>query len=165
MRQRRVEPLTPDEAQARLEDMCAASERCTSEMLAKLRRWGIGASEARRIIDDLTTNRFIDDERFARAFVMDKYRVARWGRIKIRAALYAKRLPQWLIDEALTEIDDALYAANLMHLLRLKRRSLGEDASTYEGRTKLFRYGASRGFELPLIAAAIRDAKLWSDDD
>ncbi len=164
MRRRRAEPLNPDAAQTKLEALCAASERCSSEILTKLHGWGIHGAEASAIIDSLAKGRFIDDERFAHAFVVDKYRFARWGRIKIRAALYAKKIPTWMIDEAMDEIDDTEYADNLMQLLRAKRTALREEASTYEGRTKIFRYGASRGYELPLIASLIRDPRLWHDD-
>lgn len=126
MRRRRDEPVKPEVAQAKLEELCAASERCSWEILARLRRWGIGGAEASAIIDRLAEGRFIDDERFAHAFVIDKYRFARWGRIKIRAALYAKKVPSWMIEEALTEIDDTEYADNLLQLLRAKRLSLRE---------------------------------------
>lgn len=165
MRRRNDEPMKPEVAQAKLEELCAASERCSWELMTKLHRWGIRGAEASAIIDRLAKDRFIDDERFARAFVTDKYRFSRWGRIKIRAALYAKRVPSWMIDEAMDEVDDREYADNLLQLLRAKRRAIGEEAATYEGRTKLFRYGASRGYELPLIASAIKDAKLWRDDE
>lgn len=165
MKRRRDEPMEPAVAQTKLEELCAASERCSWELREKLHRWGIRGSEASAIIDRLIADRFVDDERFARAFVIDKYRFSRWGRIKIRAALYAKRVPSWMIDEAMDEVDDEEYADNLLQLLRVKRKALREEAETYEGRTKIFRYGASRGYELPLIASIIKSAALWRDVD
>lgn len=165
MRRRKDEPMKPQEALTRLEELCAASERCTFELRQRLYRWGISRSDAASIIDSLIKNRFVDDERFARAFVIDKYRFSRWGRIKIRAALYARQVPSWLVDVAMDEIDDEEYADNLLQLLRAKRKSLREEAATYEGRTKIFRYGASRGYEVQLIASAISNPRLWHDDD
>lgn len=157
--------MEPQEALTRLEELCAASERCTFELRSRLYRWGIKGSDAAAIIDSLTKHRFVDDERFARAFVIDKYRFSRWGRIKIRAALYARQVPTWLADVAMDEIDDEEYADNLLQLLRAKRKSLGDEAATYDGRTKIFRYGASRGYEVQLIASSISNPRLWRDDD
>lgn len=125
-------------------------------MRTKLRTWGVGSSDTDKIIESLKANRFVDDARFARAFVNDKYRFAGHGRMKIRLALVAKRVERPIIEEALAEIDEEIYAARLRDILLAKIRRTA-DADTYEGRTKIFRFGASRGFEPDLVAAAIRD--------
>ena len=153
--------LTAAEALARLESLCAKAEHCSWEMRMKMRQWGILAADADRIIKELEKNGFVNDERFARSLVRDRYRRARWGRLKIRAALAAKRVPGWMIEEALTEIEDDLYQAMLDAVLRAKVRQLSEEARTYDGRTKLFRHAASRGYELSLIASRIKDAGFW----
>lgn len=149
-------PITPQNALARLESLCSRSEHCEYEMRTKLRTWGVGSSDTDKIIESLKANRFVDDARFARAFVNDKYRFAGHGRMKIRLALVAKRVERPIIEEALAEIDEEIYAARLRDILLAKIRRTA-DADTYEGRTKIFRFGASRGFEPDLVAAAIRD--------
>lgn len=149
-------PITPQNALARLESLCLRSEHCEYEMWTKLRTWGVGSSDTDKIIESLKANRFVDDARFARAFVNDKYRFAGHGRMKIRLALVAKRIERPIIEEALAEIDEEIYAARLRDILLAKIRRTA-DADTYEGRTKIFRFGASRGFEPDLVAAAIRD--------
>lgn len=154
--------MEKEKAAARLEAMCAASERCSWELLQKLRLWGVSRDDAQEIVDGLVERQFVDDERFARAFVRDRYRFARWGRVKIRAALLAKRVPSWMIDEALTEVDEELYLEALYRLLSAKIGSLKDEAFTYEGRTKLFRYAASRGYEPGIVADAIRSDELWA---
>lgn len=161
MRKTGQKPVTPADALERLEALCASAERCTSELRMKLRRWQVPSADADRIIESLAKRRFVDDERFARVFVRDRYRHMRWGRMKIKAALYAKRIPGWLIEEALTEIDDTHYESALRVVLRAKATSLGEEARTYDGRTKMFRHAASRGYELSLIASIIKDAAFW----
>ena len=142
---------------ARLEDLCARGERCESELRTKLRTWQVASSEADAIIDSLRQRRFFDDARYTRAFVSDKLRFAHWGRVKIRMALRAKRIDEDIADEYLDTIDEDLYAKALDAVITAAARRVGEDAAhTYEGRTKIFRAAASRGFESSLAADAIR---------
>lgn len=140
----------------RLEALCARSERCTYELRSKLRTWGITTDAADRIIASLVKGRFADDARFARSFVNDKFRFAGYGRLKIRMALAAKRIERDIINEAIAQIDPDEYAARLREILAAKARRI-DDIDSYEGRTKLFRFGASRGFESDAVAAAIRE--------
>lgn len=151
-------PLTPDKALARLEDLCARSEQSTGEAARKLAGWGIPAIDAAKIIASLVERRYIDDRRYCHAFVKDKFRFARWGRRKIYAALTLKRVGKALISEALDEIDEEEYFNSLCEIISAKARTIS-DADTYEGRTRLFRFAVSRGFEPDLITRAIRAKK------
>lgn len=152
---RAKKPLTPDAARIRAEELCARADYSAGEIRERLIRWGIFPSDADRIVDALIDTRFIDDERFARAFVRDKIEFARWGKRKIALALYHKRVARDIINETLDDYDEASYLAALDAVLASKRRTIAEP-DTYEGRTKLFRHAASRGFEPDLIAAALR---------
>ncbi len=156
MMQKNKKPLSPDAARVRAEELCARAEHSSGEILDKLMRWGIAPSEARRIVDAMISTRFIDDARFARAFVNDKILFARWGKRKIALALYQKRVPRDIIDEALQEVDPDQYLAALQAVLAAKRRTIA-DPDTYEGRTKLFRHALSRGFESDLTARTIKE--------
>jgi len=148
--------ISPDTALERLERLCARAEHCESELTDKLRRWGVGSADSLRIMDSLRGRRYVDDTRFARAFVRDKYRFARWGRAKIRMALAAKRIARDSIAEALDEIEDDIYTENLRHIIAAKQRSLGAEAESYEGRTKVYRFALSRGYESALIARLLK---------
>lgn len=147
--------ISPEKALARLEELCVKAERCESELAEKLRAWGIGTSDASKILASLREQRFVDDSRYATAFVRDKYRFARWGKRKIALALRQKRISADIISIAIEQIDFDEYLHGLEHILNAKRRTL-TDADTYEGRTKLFRFAASRGFEPDLIAKVLR---------
>lgn len=149
-------PLTPENALMRLEALCVRSEHCEYEMRVKLRTWGISDSDSAKILKSLRDNRFVDDARFARSFVSDKYRFAGHGRAKIRLALIAKRIDRDLIDDALAEIDKDVYEEKLRHLLSLKLART-PDADTFEGRTKVYRFGISRGFESELVSRTLRE--------
>jgi len=146
--------LTPENALARLESLCARAEHCSSEMLAKLRSWGITGDRADEIIDRLTANRFIDDLRFARSFVRDRYRFSGYGRRKIAMGLAAKRISRDIIDTALEEIDEDIYFDNLSHIVSRKARDL--DMRSFDDRNRLYRHAISRGYESALVSKAIR---------
>ncbi len=132
------------------------AERCTGEMREKLRLWGISQAEADKIIQHLTDTRFVDDRRFAEAFVRDKIRIAHWGRIKVRHAMYLKRIDKNIIAEALEGIDDDEYYQTLHHLLKTKTKGHPELLADIKGRTRLYRFAASRGFESALISRAVK---------
>lgn len=150
----KVRQLTPEQALMRLESLCARAEHCTAELKAKLARWGISATDASAIIDSLQKRRFVDDSRFASAFINDKLQFAKWGRRKIAVALSAKGIPRAIYGPMLEDVDMEAYSATLLSLLRQKASGM-EDSDTYEGRTRLFRFAASRGYELSLITSLI----------
>lgn len=152
--------ISPDMALERLEDLCARSEQCTADLRSRLYRWGVPGQAAAHVIEQLENGRFVDDERFARAYVRDKYRFSRWGRRKIAAGLAAKRIPRHMISDALGEIDDEEYHAIMVAVLQAKARSM-DDAVSYENRMKLLRFGASRGFEPGELAKIINSGELW----
>lgn len=142
-------------ALSRLETLCARAERCRYELEQKLRLWGISASDRDRILERLERGRYFDDSRFAAAFTRDKALYARWGRRKIEAALRLKRISSADIANAAAELDEDEYRSAMLDALAAKARSIKE-GDTYEGRTKLYRFGLSRGYEPTLVAAAIR---------
>ena len=142
--------LTPDEALNKAAAYCTLCERCISEVSTKLTAWGVPHGEQEKIIARLTEEKFIDESRYCNAFVNDKVKFNRWGRIKIIAALREKRLPQEYINEAIESIDDEQYAEILKEVIAIKRRELkGKD--DFATRQKLMRHAASRGFEPAII--------------
>lgn len=161
--------LTPGQAFSRMADACARAEICSADAAARLRRRGLSADDIGQIVDRLVEEGFIDDERYARAFVRDKYRFAGWGRRKIALALAAKRIPRDIAAEALdTAVDEEEYRARLIRLLRSKARSLpAELHDTFEGRQKLYAFAAGRGFESSLISSIISsdNEPIWPDED
>ncbi len=147
--------ITAEQALTRLESLCARGEHSTGELREKLRRWSIDPSSTDQIIDSLTKRRFVDDRRFAKAYVNDKLRFARWGRRKIAVGLSAKGIPADVYRNILTEIDTEEYESILSDLLISKSRSIAEP-KTYEGRTKLYRFGLSRGYESETVSRLIK---------
>lgn len=143
-------PVSAERALVRAEELCVRAERSSGEIMKKLRKWGLSSADAEKITASLIQRRFIDDRRFCEAFVRDKVNFARWGRRKIALALYEKGVDRGISAEVLASIDMERYEENLRHIMDVKRRSIAEP-DTFEGRTKLFRFAASRGFEPDLI--------------
>ena len=153
---RNKKPPTPDEALIRLEDLCARSEQCVEEIRRRLYMWQICRNDAEKIVKSLVQRRFVDDTRYAAAFVRDKYRFARWGRLKIEMALRQKRIDSTIIADAIAGIDDDEYRDALMHIIAAKAKTMDEPY-TYENRMRLMRFALSRGFESSLVAIAIKN--------
>lgn len=142
--------LTKEVAFSRLAALCARSEHCQHDMTEKMRQWGLGDEEQAEVMARLVGGRYVDDGRFARAFVGDKVRYARWGRRKIEQALRMKRIADGTIADALDEVDDEEYAAVLRPLLKQKLKSTHAN-SDYERRMKVTKFALSRGFTMDII--------------
>lgn len=129
---------------------CVASEKCSGDIERKLRDWEAPEEFFEEIILRLIAEKFIDDLRFAKAFVNDKYKFNRWGKTKIKHHLRQKLLPDNIINDALSYIDKDLYESILRDLLAEKQRQV-KATSEYDLKVKLVRFAAGRGFESNLI--------------
>ena len=139
---------------------CARAEYCRADLARKLADAELAQADIERVLDRLEDEHFIDHERYARAFVHDKFEYSQWGRVKISQALRLKKISRQLIQSALDEvIEPTRYAETLLALLRHKRRSLVYDPTDRKARfaasQKLVRFGGSRGFETDLIFSTI----------
>lgn len=150
MRNQRT-PLSAEKALEMMENLCARAEYSSGEIRDRLYRKGLPQSQITQIVERLCRNRFIDDARFARAFVHEKVTYSGWGRAKIVASLIQKRLDRDIINQALEEIDQEVYQANLKRILDAKLRTF-DDPDAYESRAKAFRHAAGRGYEPDLIS-------------
>lgn len=146
--------MTGQQAYQKLAALCARSEHCQQEMLDKMRQWGVDEEEQAKVMARLVEERYVDDERFTRAFVNDKVRYAKWGRRKIEQALWMKRIDEQLARTVLDEVPDEDYIAILRPALKQKRRST-KAASEYEMTMKLIKYALSRGFTMDVIKQCI----------
>ncbi len=126
--------------------LCSRSEQASADIVKKLRDWGLAESDVAAVMERLVKEKFVDDGRYAVAFVRDKFRFNGWGRRKIAYALRQKGVAQDLVDEAMSEIADDDYSATLQHLLEGKARSLAGKEPRL-AKASLLRFAASRGFE------------------
>ena len=142
--------MTEQEAYLQLAALCAQAEHCQQEMRDKMRRWELDETVQNRIIDRLIKERYVDDERYARAFVKDKIRYNKWGRRKVQQALWKKRIDADVQQRVLDEIDAKEYLDVLRPLLKQKRKSIKAE-SDYELNQKLLRFALGRGFGFDII--------------
>jgi len=156
--------ITEKEALAKLTALCARGEHSQGEMLEKMRQWNINDEATKaRIMAYLIENKYVDDERFTRAFVHDKIVYNQWGRRKIEQALWSKGIGKEVQAKILDEIDDSEYLSILRPLLLTKQRSI-KAASDYELRGKLIRFAMQRGFTFDIIRQCIDGAEDYEDD-
>jgi len=146
--------MTGQQAYAKLTALCARSEHCQQEMLEKMRQWGVSDEEQAQVMARLVGERYVDDERYARAFVNDKIRYNKWGRRKVEQALWQKHIDKDIATRVLDGIDDEEYLNILKPLLKQKRRST-KAQSEYELTMKLIKFALSRGFTMDIIKQCI----------
>lgn len=146
--------LNENEELKRMEAYCASAEHCRAEVTEKLVRRGVPYAMADRIADRLEQEHFIDEARYSRAFIHDKLRLAKWGRLKIDMALRQKKVDPYVYRPMLNEIDPEEYHNILQALLDAKRKSI-RAASDYERNGKLMRFALSRGFAADEIRRCI----------
>lgn len=146
--------MTEEEAFQKLSALCARGEHCQWEMREKMLRWQLPASVADAVVGRLVAGRYVDDGRYARAFVADKVRYDRWGRRKIEQTLRRKHIADSTVSESLSAVSDSDYAAVLAPLLRQKSRSI-KASSDYERRQKLVRFALGRGYDYDVIRQCI----------
>lgn len=142
--------MTETEGKTRAEAYCSSAEHCRSEVRAMLERHGAEKPDIESIINNLVKEGFIDESRYARAFVHDKVRFAKWGKVKIAQALWQKRIPQDITDAALESIDYDEYLAALKDVVKAKFRTV-KGATEYERKMKTMRSVCSRGYEPALV--------------
>ena len=142
--------MTETEGKTRAEAYCSSAEHYRSEVRAMLERHGAEKPDIESIINNLVKEGFIDESRYARAFVHDKVRFARWGKVKIAQALWQKRIPQDITDAALESIEDDEYLAALRDVVKAKFRTV-KGATEYERKMKTMRSVCSRGYEPALV--------------
>ena len=142
--------MTEQEAYLQLAALCAQAEHCQQEMRDKMRRWELDETVQNRIVTRLVKERYVDDERYARAFVKDKIRYNKWGRRKVQQALWQKHIDTDIQQRVLDEIDEKEYLDVLRPLLKQKRKSIKAE-SDYELNLKLVRFALGRGFGFDII--------------
>lgn len=129
---------------------CAYQDRCSSEVVQKLKDWGVEQARIPKILEALIADKFLDDRRFAESFISSKFRLKHWGRNKLMYELRLKKIPTDLILLALENIDENEYATTLRTLIAKKTKEV-KDSDAYRKKQKIARYLISKGFEPELV--------------
>ncbi|QRM88538.1 recombinase RecX [Lacinutrix sp. WUR7] len=139
-----------DEAQKKLEFYCAYQERSHKEVVTKLKDMRMIPDAIDVIVVHLIQNNFLNEERFAKAFVRGKFRIKKWGKNRLKLELKRKDISKTIIDIALKEIDAADYLETF-HALAEKKAETIKEPNSYKKKKKLADYLLYRGWESPLV--------------
>jgi len=144
------------EAKQKIADYCAYQERCQEEVRSKLAERGIYGDQAEELIVFLIEEGFLNEERFAQAFVRGKFNLKKWGRVKIQQELKRRKLSPYCMRSGMKEIDEEKYWEVLLEQVEKKWVSIKDDDS-FKKRYKAQAYLMGRGFEGDLVQAAINE--------
>ena len=147
--------MTADQILDKMAKYCAYQERSVKEVTDKLKTFEISEKDREEIINYLIDNKFVNDERFAHAFVRGKINQSGWGVNKIRFHLIQKGVSKEIIDEALQSFDEEAYRQRLVEVLKAKAKTV-KAANDFERNRKLAAYAIQKGFEAPLVWDVIR---------
>lgn len=136
--------------------LCAGGEYCCFDIKKKMQRLEVSEELADKVLQHLQKEKYIDEQRYAHAFVCDKFRYNRWGRVRIQQELRMKGIPQLFIEEALEEISEDDSYKTLLSLLQKKLPSV-KGKNGYEIKMKLMRFAVSRGFNADMTRKIVED--------
>ena len=154
--------MTESEGKTLAERYCSGAEHCCAEVRAMLERHKVEADEIALILKHLVKEGYVDEGRYADAFVHDKVRFAKWGRVKISQALWQKRIPAGVADAALSRIDEDEYMTALKDVVASRYRQT-KGATEYERKMKTMKSVCSRGYE-PALVRKVLNLQDSSDD-
>jgi len=146
-------------ALAKAEHYCAYQERSQQEVREKLYEWGLHPAGVENVIMHLVEGGFLNEERFANAYTIGKFRQKGWGRIKIKQGLKFKKVSEPLIKKALKGISEDDYIKMLQAVIQ-KKEALLTEKEPYKRRYKLQQYALSRGYENDLISDVLKASDL-----
>ena len=148
--------ISPTEAMAKIQRYCAYQERSHKEVKSRLYGYGLHESEVDEIIAQLITDGFLNEERFAKAFAGGKFRMKKWGKLKIKNELESLGLTKTCIQRGLKEIDSVDYAKTLKSLIKKKSEEITEE-NRYKKRDRVARFAIGKGYEPEVVWEYIRD--------
>ncbi|WP_143962820.1 regulatory protein RecX [Litoribacter populi] len=149
--------LTPSQAKVKIGAFCAYQERCQQEVRDKLYTYGLHSDDVEELISFLITEGFLNEERFAQAFVGGKFRIKKWGRNKILRELKLRNISPNCIKAGMKEIDPEDYWITLKVVFEKKWESV-KDKDDFIKRQKVMKYLLARGFEMDLVQDVLRES-------
>lgn len=138
---------------------CAYQERSQFELDKKLVEYNLTESEKLEVISNLITNNFINEERFAKAFTSGKFKIKKWGKLKIKAHLKLHKVSPKLINQALNIISEDEYNATIENLINFKLKTI-KPLPAFIKKQKIINFLQTKGFEFDLIMDEINKIKM-----
>lgn len=141
-----------------IRNWCALQERCAQEIKDKLVSLNskLNQEQISEIISQLEKENYLSEQRFAMAYGSGKFRIKKWGKIKIRMMLKQKRIADSIIRTALENINESEYTSVLRKILEEKKRKLKAEKNPILLNHKLIRFAQSRGYETDIIMDCLK---------
>ena len=149
-------PKTAEQALASLMRLCARAERSSGDAMRLMATWLVPEADRQGVLQRLIKDRFIDDSRYAEAFVREKSNLSAWGEYKIRTALRRKGIADDIINSALQQMPAEQNLERLTERLKRKIRTIKYD-TTYQLKTKLIRHALSLGFTMEDVLKCVEE--------
>jgi regulatory protein len=146
--------ISPLKAEEKIAAYCAYQERCKTEIRNKLEEYGYPEDKMERLYERLISEGFLNENRFAQAFVRGKFTIKKWGKVRIRQELKLREIPEENIKGALSEINDGEYWETLIYLTQ-RKWLLTNEPNLIKKKSKVQRFLMFRGFEQDLIKEAM----------
>lgn len=156
MEEKAIKTYTVAEAKQKLEAYCAYQERCHREVRQKLYSMGMIPLAIDDIIVHLIKNDFLNEERFARSYARGKFRIKKWGKVRIEYELKARGLSGYVIEAGLEEIDENEYM-DTFEMIAEKKFATIKESNHYKAKAKLANYLLYRGWEPDLVYEKINE--------
>ena len=148
--ERKKEVVDLATAKTKIAKYCAYQERAHAEVEHKLYSFGLFSDQVQELVAWLITENYLNEERFAIAFSGGKFRIKKWGRVKIKQQLKLKRVSDYSINKAISGIDEKDYQETMEGLIRKKWKVVSAN-NIYELRNKVARYVINKGYESELV--------------
>jgi len=150
---------TIQEAKQELEAYCSYQDRCHFEVVQKLQQMNMIPSAVEQIVAQLISDEFLNETRFSKSFARGKFRIKKWGKIRIENELKIRQISQYNIRLALREIDEQEYLTTLDDLIK-KRKAQISETHPLKVKKKIADYLFYRGWESHLVFDKINQLKL-----
>jgi regulatory protein len=159
MESKKQKVYTVKQGIAKAQAYCAYQERCQQEVRNKLHEWGLHGNEAEEVIAALIEENFLNEERFALAYVSGKFRLKRWGKIKLKQELKARNISDYCIKKALSQISNEEYEKTIIDLIEKKKKEI-KDKLPHVRKHKIINYLISKGFEYEIVQSVLEEKEI-----
>ena len=149
-----------EKALQKIRQFCGYQERTHQEVKDKLYGYGLYKKDVELLLTQMIEENYLNEERYAIAFAGGKFRIKKWGRVKIGYELKQKRVSEYCIREALSAIAEEDYRKTLKGLFQQKKQSLGREKNQFVKKQKIRSFLLQRGYEPSLIMELIQQ---WQD--
>lgn len=141
--------MDKQEILVKLMHFCSYRERSIYEVMQKLKSLQVDESHQAAVVSKLIAENFLNEIRFVKAFVNDKFYLNQWGKIKIKQKISAFQPDAFLVEQALQNIEenDYLIAIKkcLNKFLSLQKNNLLSNKLLLK--QKAFQHCLNKGFE------------------